>query len=175
MGTDDIYFLSPSETSWEEKETLANNVFIPQSLNNLNLKVDVAIAPRNRTVDQHRNWSQQNWQILVNKLTNNNLTVGACGSKNSSFILENILYKSYDYTDVDSDVEIMNNAKVVIVQESGLQYLSFLCQRPTFCIDHYLKDFGSDLHRNYNIMFKELKHLWNAPELIADEIINFIK
>lgn len=175
MQTDDIYFLSPAETGWEEKESLSNKIFIPQSLHNLGLKADVVIAPRNRVIDAHRNWTQDRWQTVVDELKQQNITVGMCGTKNTSFPLENIVYKSYEHIDVDSDVELINNAKLVIVQESGLQYLSFLCQKPTFCIDHYLRDFGSDLHRNPDIPFKEVKYVWNDPKLLAKEIEDFIK
>lgn len=174
FATDDICFLSASETSWEEKTSLADNIFIPKSVHNLGLKVDIVIAPRNRVVDAHRNWTKENWQLVVNGLVEKNITVGVCGTAATSFELDNISCKSYDHIDVDSDVEMMNNAKLVITQESGLQYLSFLCQRPTFCIDHYLKDFGSDLHRNLEVPFKEANHVWHNPHLLINEIISFL-
>jgi hypothetical protein len=173
MQTDDIFFLSPSETSWEEKETLANITFIPQSLHNLGLKTDVVIAPRNRVVDARRNDKQENWQILVNELLQKNISVGVCGAANSSFNLDNIKHKSYDHIDVDSDVELINNAKLAIVHESGMQYLSFLCEKPTFCIDHYLGE-SSNLHRKPSVIFKELKYFLGSPKKLVDEIMAVI-
>jgi endonuclease III-like uncharacterized protein len=89
--------------------------------------------------------------------------------------LHNVLYKSYDYIDVDSDVELMNNAKLVVSQESGLAYLSYLCHRPTFIIDHYHKDFGADLHRDLSVPFREVKHVWSDPDALVNEIISFLK
>lgn len=169
MQTDDIFFLSPSETSWEEKESLAYITFIPQSLHNKGLKADVVIAPRNRTVDARRNDTKENWQSLVNELTQQNITVGVCGAANTSFNLDNIKYKSYDYIDVDSDVELINNSKLVIVHESGMQYLSFLCEKPTFCIDHYLGE-SSNLHRNPSVPFKELKYFLGDTKKLVNEI-----
>lgn len=174
VGSDDIYFITPSEMNWDEKESLANNTFIPQSIHKLGLKTDIVIAPRNRTIDAHRNWFKDSWQLVVNELTAKNITVSICGGKETSFQLDNILHRSFDHIDVDSDVELLNNAKLVIVQESGLQYLSFLCERPTFCIDHYLKDFGSDLHRNLNVPFKEVKYVWGEPLKLVEEIMNFL-
>jgi hypothetical protein len=175
LNTDDIHFCSPSETSWDEKKTLANNIFIPKSNHNLGLKTDIVITPRNRKMDPDRNWRQENWQLVVDELAKLNITVGVCGAKDSTFQLDNIKYKSYDYIDVDSDVELMTNAQLVITQESGLQYLSFLCQRPTFCIDRYHRDFGADLHRNQHIPFRELmRQVWDKPQRLVGEIQLFL-
>lgn len=175
FNTDDIYFLSPSETSWDEKSTLAANTFIPQSKHKLGLSTDIVICPRRRTVDAHRNWTQENWQFIINQLVKNNINVSVCGSITSTFILDNVINKSYDYIDVDSDVELMNNAKLVIAQESGLAYLSYLCKRPTFIIDNYLKHLGADLHRDLNVPFKEIKYVWHEPHLLVNEILFFLK
>lgn len=175
LGTDDVYFLSPSETSWEEKTSLANCVFEPKSVNTLGLKVDVVICPRKRKIDPHRNWLQDNWQFVVNKLVKNNITVGVCGGIETTFILQNIKHKSYDYVDIDSDVELMNGADLVIAQESGLAYLSYLCKKPTMIIDNYMGYLGADLHRDDSIPFKEVKHVWFKPELLVDEIMFFLK
>jgi hypothetical protein len=174
MQTEDIFFLSPSETSWAEKESLANITFIPQSLHNLGLKTDVVIAPRNRMIDAHRNATQTSWQTLVNELVQQNISVGVCGAANSSFNLVNIKHKAYEHIDVDSDVELINNAKLIIVHESGMQYLSFLCERPTFCIDHYLGA-SSDLHRKLSVPFKLLKNILNDPKKLTNEIMAIIK
>lgn len=175
LGTDDICFLSPSETSWDEKSTLANCVFVPQSKHNLGLKADVVICPRRRTVDEHRNWKHEHWQMLVNELARRNISVAVCGAVNTTFILDNVVHKSYDYIDVDSDVELMNNAKIVIAQESGLAYLSYLCKRPTLIIDNYLRHLGADLHRDFSIPFKEVKYVWSEPHLLVNEVLFYMK
>lgn len=172
-GTDDITFLSPKQTSWEEKASLASCVFIPQSLHNLGLKTDIVIAPRNRTMDPHRNWKQENWQLVVDELVGRNYTVGVCGARETSFPLEKISHCSYHHIDVDSDVEMMNNAKLIICQESGLLYLSFLCCRPTFVIDHYLHD--SDQHRNLSIPFKTIPYTWGNPMTLVEETLRFLE
>lgn len=171
----DIEFVHLSEFGWHNKNNYANYNFIPKNVTTNNLKVDVVIAPRNRLIDPHRNWTKENWQIVVDLITNEGITVGLCGTLETSFELKNVLYRSYDYIDVDSDVELITNAKLVITQESGMQYLSFLCEKPTICIDNYHKDLGAELHRNPNIFFKNVQHVWDEPELLAEEIINFIK
>lgn len=172
--TDDIFFVLPDEASWEEKTSLSHHVFIPQAKTNNNLEVDVVLAPRKRFVDSHRNWKQENWQYVANLLNDGNIKMGICGAKDSSFELEHILHRSYDYIDVDSDIEMMSKAKLVIVQESGLQYLSFLCKRPTMCIDNYMKDLGSEEHRPKDIFFKDARHVWKNPHRLVDEIFEYL-
>jgi len=171
----EIEFVPLSEVGWHNKHDFAQYTFIPQSKHNLGLNVDIVITPRNRLMDPQRNWTKENWQLVVNALCHNGLTVGVCGAADSSFDLQNITYKSYNYIDVDSDVELMNNAKLVITQESGMQYLSFLCQRPTFCIDHYHADFGANLHRNMDVKFLNPIYVWNNPALLVNDVISFLK
>jgi hypothetical protein len=175
LPDDTIDFIGLSEVGWHNKHDFAQYTFIPQSKGNLGLKADIVITPRKRTMDAHRNWTHENWQLVVDGLNDYGITTGVCGNSETSFHLKNVAYKSYEHIDIDSDVELMNNAKLVVTQESGMQYLSFLCQRPTFCIDHYHSDFGADLHRNPDIPFKEVKHVWNKPELLVEEILSFLK
>lgn len=170
---EEIDFYSPSEIGWNNKHEFAQYTFIPQPKHKLGLTVDVVITPRNRVVDTHRNWKQENWQYVIDKLKDHNITVGICGNYETSFHLNNIMIKSYEHIDIDSDVEMMNNSKLVVTQESGLQYLSFMCQKPTFCIDHYHKDHGADLHRNLEVPFKELNYVWEDREKLVKEIFAF--
>jgi hypothetical protein len=169
-----VYFVPLSAGGWHNKHDYAKYTFIPESKNKLGLKTDIVIAPRNRVVDANRNWTQENWQKVVDGVVESGITVGVCGTAETSFSLDKITCKSYDHIDIDSDVELINNAKLVVVQESGMQYLSFLCQKPTFCIDFYHKD-RADLHRNPNIIFKEMKECLDQPEILIKEILSFIK
>lgn len=172
-----IEFVLLSEIGWHNKHDFANHTFIPKPIHNhnRNMKVDVILCPRKREIDVQRNWDYDKWQIVIDELIAQGISIGICGSRDTSFHLKNVGYKSYDYVDVDTDVELMNNAKLVIVQESGLQYLSFLCQRPTFCIDHYHKDFGADLHRNPDVPFQAMSIGWNNPMKLVSEIREFLK
>lgn len=171
----EIEFVSHTEIGWHNKHSFAQHTFIPQSKNKFGLNVDVVITPRNRDMDRGRNWGCQNWQIVVDKLVANGITVGVCGARETTCQLENVLHKSYDYIDVDSDVEMMNNAKLVITQESGMQYLSFLCQRPTWSIGHYHADLGADLHRNMDLPFRNPTDIIGNPERLATDVISFLK
>lgn len=173
-NSDDIEFISPSETGWHNKHDFAKYTFVPKSKYNLGLKADVVITPRKREVDPHRNWDCKNWQFIIDELFKNNISVGVCGAEETCCELNRVLFKSYDYIDIDSDVELMSNAKLVVSQESGLSYLSYLCKKPTLIIDHYHKDFGADLHRDLNIPFKEIKYVWDNPSALINEIIFFL-
>lgn len=171
---DQISFVSHTTIDWGNRHSFTEHSFIPESKSKFGFKVDVVITPRQRKIDVLRNWHCSYWQILVNALVAKGLVVGLCGTKETSCELENVQYKSYEYIDIDSDVELMNSAKLVVTQESGLQYLSFLCKRPTFCVGHYMGDMGSDLYRDFSVPFKELKHVVDYPELLVDEVLNFL-
>jgi hypothetical protein len=165
-----IQFISPTVINWNNRHSFYGKTFKPQHHKNFNLKVDVAITPRKRKIDEYRNWDCSNWQLVVDTLVSQGLTVGVCGTKNTSCDLQNVLHKSYNYTDIDSDVEMMNSAKLVVTQESGLQYLSFMCERPTFCVGHYHGDLGADLYRNKSVPFKEVPA---DPTILVDEILKY--
>lgn len=168
---EDVFFVSPNEASWDEKTSLAEYTFVPENKTNNNLNVDIVIFPRMRNIDSHRNWKKENWQLFVNTVTANGFTVGICGAKETSYQLDNVLYNSYDYVDVDSDVEMIRNSKLVIAQESGLLYLSFMCKKPTIVIDHYN---WLCMHRDLAVPFKVSSH-FDAPDLLASDVLKFLK
>lgn len=174
LSTDQIHFCLPNETSWEEKLSLAE--FSPEINNkfNYNLKVDIVLTPRFRKVDVLRNWSPEIWQALVYRLKDLGYSVGICGAKDSTYSLLGADYYSYNYVNIDSDVELMKNAKLVVTCESGLLYLSFLCKSPTICVGLWHGDLGSILHRPQNVFFKECREGWENPEILVQEIIKYM-
>lgn len=172
---EEITFISHSIIDWNNRHTFYQHSFVPKHKNNLNIGVDVVITPRFRRIDANRNWKLDNWQLLINELTNAGYTVGVCGTKETSHQLQNVLHKSYDHIDIDSDIEMISKAKLVITQETGLQYLSFMCKRPTFCVGHYHKDHGADLYRDISIPFKEFGKEVDEPLKIAKEAIYFLE
>lgn len=175
LSRDEVTFLYSTESAWEEKLSLADISFIPNPKNLFGLNVDIVITPRNRQIDSQRNWTRENWQYLIDKLVTRGFTVGVCGARDSSFQLHNIKHYSYDYLDVNSDVELMLNAKAIVTQESGLLYLAFLCEKPIFVIDYYMGNMGSDLHRQNSTMLIEFQQFWNEPIKIYNEIIKFLE
>lgn len=149
-----VRFIRPQDTSWQEKKSLAKIHFVPQSRNNFGLDVDVVITPRKRQIDRLRNF--RHWQKLINMLTNNGLTVGACGSKESSQLgLERLKHKSWDYVDIDSDIEMITKSKVVVSQESGLAYLTMLCEKPLMILDNPHREIAL-LHNRPEVPYRVL-------------------
>lgn len=172
----DAEFISPSRHGWHDRHDYAKHTFIPKVNFPLGLQADVVITPRNRQVDANRNWKPEHWQYLINSLNERGISVAVCGARDSTFKLDGAKYYSYEHVDVESDVELMLNAKLVITQESGLQYLSFLCERPTFCIGNYMGDLGSDLHRPMHVPFKALgQDVVADPALLVKEVEFFFK
>ena len=171
MNYADTHFVSPSEVSWDEKASLAAFNFIPQARKDHSISADIVIAPRNRTIDAQRNWTKDKWQTVVDALVAKGITVAICGTKETSFDLNGVSHRSWDYIDVDTDVELMNKAKLVIVQESGLAYLSYLCKRPTILMDHP-HEIGA-LHRNPDVFYKNV-NAWSNPQLLIDAIVAFL-
>lgn len=147
----EITFISPEDTSWEEKTSLAHFHFIPKPSQYLGLKVDVVITPRKRKIDAQRNI--KSWQKIIDAIRNQGLTVGACGHAQSSFTnLRGLKHCSWNYTDVDSDVEMIRNCKVVVTQESGLAYLTMMCEKPLFILDIPHLEIANK-HRQPNVPF----------------------
>ena len=132
---DDITFADPQDTSWAEKKSLAAFTFKPQPANNHNFDIDIAITPRCRQIDPVRNYKF--WQSIVDELSSRGYRVAACGTAEESFDLNGLAVRSWDYIDVDSDVEIFNTSRVVITQDTGLAYLAMLCERPIIMIGPY--------------------------------------
>lgn len=175
LSEDDITFLYPQESSWEEKSTLAKFSFIPKPKKILDLQVDVMIAPRNRIMDQNRNWSQDAWDYVVNRLYYLGISVGICGQKETSFDCKRAKYRAWEMGDIEGDLNIILNSKCCILQESGLAYLTYMCEKPVLFVGHYHRDFGADLHRNQEIFFKEVHGCLNNPDILVDSVIEYLK
>lgn len=168
-----ITFNSPSEMNWEDKEKFAPYTFKPLSINPITpeKRADIVITPRYREVDVLRNIPKEYWQKVVDGLVANGLTVAACGSKEASYDLENVKFKSWEGIDIDDDVNCMNHAKIVLTQETGLAYLAYMCERPIAFIGNYMGDLGADLHRNPKIPFFHISpNVENLEKCIEDSI-----
>jgi hypothetical protein len=166
----DVLFANPQDTSWEEKTSLANFTFKPVPLHNHNFSVDVVIAPRHRRIDPNRNY--KNWQKLANRLGKLGYAVAACGTQKESFNLRGVI-RSWNYIDVDTDVEIINKAKVVIVQDSGLAYLAMLCDKPLIIIGNCQKDV-INAHRDRKTFIRYASTHVSSPPVL-DTVIAITK
>lgn len=174
----DILFLDPSEhLGWNELTSLGNFDFIPTNKYFCDLKVDIAICPRFRTIDSFRNWKIEYWQLLINLLKKDGYTIGLCGTKNSNIILNNIDKKSYHFFDLDSDVEMLKNCKLFIGQESGMKYLALKCKTPNLILDTQPNHINiSDCHMDKNIFNKsDYFKYWNSPINVYNDAISYLR
>jgi hypothetical protein len=110
---------------------------------------------------------------MVNGFVAHGWTVGVCGKRATTAPLQGIKYKSWDYIDVDSDVEMIQKCKVVVTQESGLAYLAMMCQKRMFVIDRCHKQIA-DAHRPKGVFFKEFLPAWGDPKRILPLMKDFM-
>lgn len=165
---EDVTFLSPTDTSWEEKQSLAHIHFVPEPIERKGLKTDVVLAPRNRALDPTRNWPPARWQIVVDGLKERGYTIGVIGAKSTSLVLRGVDVNAWDHTDVDSDVEMLRNARLVVGQESGMAYLAMLCEAPLLIIDH-CHEHIANRHRRPGVFFKVNRACFGDPLLTVNE------
>jgi hypothetical protein len=158
-----------TDISWPEKQSLAHICFTPRHNINHNLKVDVVLAPRKRTIDAFRNLGSDAWQSIANWLVSNGLSVGVVGNSNTTHYIGGNVIRSSDYIDVDTDIELINSAKCIICQESGMLYLAAMCKKPVFIIDWCHREIF-DLHRDKNVFFRITN-----PSVVANEAISFCR
>lgn len=93
-----------------------------------NLNADVAVTPRQRAYYPNRNLPF--WQAIVDSLRAQGLTVAALGRKDASLNLRGVVGNSWDYDDVDACVELMQNARVVLSQNTGLAHFAVFLKAP---------------------------------------------
>jgi len=169
---DNIKFLYPQETSWDEKKSLAHITFIPEPKHDFGLDVDIVITPRLRKIERVRNYTK--WQELANLLTKHGWSVGVCGKEGYTYRIKGAKYHAFNYVDVDSDIEMMLKSKVVISQETGLAYLAMMCKKPLYIMDRCHKHIA-DLHRDKDVFFKQFLPGWSDPVNMVLEIKRFMR
>lgn len=157
----DVTFIDPAETGWAEKTSLGHHTFVPKPRFNHNFDIDIVITPRLRQLDANRNYVKQ-WQDLTNRLVKAGFKIAICGTKQLSAKINGAKYFSWNYVDVDTDVEMMLKSKLVISQESGLAYLAMMCKKPLIIIDDCMRNVA-DKHRDPRIYFSNVKYAWNQP------------
>lgn len=182
---EDIVFVSAQDITCDNRHAWKDSKFIPKphyQYEQFLIQTDVVLCPRKREMDAYRNWTEAHWLKVLNSLTAQGLRVGIAGAIDSTFHLNGAWAYSYlDAVGVDKDLAMMLNTKLVVGQESGLQYLAHLCQKPFFCIDYSHP--ASVFHQNPGIPFKhwntgvvgECGKVWHDPDLLIQEITNYLK
>jgi len=107
-------------------DKFTNQLFIKYKSNEPTENVDILIHPRNRNLGNHRNWDEDNWQMLV-QLLSNNYSVGIIGTNETHQIKD---VKDFRNIPIEKTVALMNNCKLVVGQSSGPMHLASLCGTP---------------------------------------------
>ena len=92
------------------------------------LYADVVIAPRYRTHGEHRNF--EHWSAVAEGLMDAGYTVAAVGAKETSVDIPNLSDYSWNHDNLDSAIELMQSAKLVVTTESGMGHLAVLAGAP---------------------------------------------
>jgi hypothetical protein len=169
----DVTFVNPSDTGWPEKTSLAPHTFVPKPLKSHDFDIDVIIAPRLRQIDPHRNYPAE-WQGIADFLTSAGLKVAICGAKHISVPIKGMRYHSWDYIDIDTDVEMILKSKIVITQDSGLAYLTMMCKKPLIIID-FCHTNVVNKHRDHSVYFNHILKAWGSKELLLKEVQSVIQ
>lgn len=164
----DITFIDPADTSWPEKTSLAHHTFIPKPRQEHDFDIDIVVTPRFRQIDTLRNYPT-GWQAITNRLVKAGLKVAVCGTEALSTKVRGAKYLSWNYTDVDTDVEMILKSKVVVSQESGLAYLTMMCKKPLIIVDTCIREVA-DKHRGPDVYFKNVEWAWNKQDILMKEI-----
>jgi len=96
--------------------------------------VDIVIGGRNRAVSSHRNYSE--WSRVVPVLQEAGYKVGAVGAPDSSFDMDFVDERAWDWDDFDNaTVAMMQKAKLVVTTGCGIAPLGIFLRKPMVMID----------------------------------------
>jgi len=118
--------------------------YIKYSSDTLDESYDILIHPRNKVVGDKRNWSKENFQKLVNKLSEK-YSVAIIGSE-ETHLLDNVVDKRG--ISIVNLVSLMNRSKLVVGQSSGPMHLASLSGAPHFVWSDYTNENRYKKHWN---------------------------
>jgi hypothetical protein len=175
-----IVYIDNESDAYELKNHQQDFVSFNDSVSDFE-KTDIIIHPRKITMNddykKSRNWSKDNWIILVDKLLENGLSVGCIGLKKCAEYIE----KTKDLMDVDLETlsKVLSNAKMVVGSSSGPMHFASLCQCPQLVWTSNLPGIGFGNKENYefkwNIFNTKVKVYeeegWNPNPYKINELI----
>jgi hypothetical protein len=135
------------------------------------LATDVVITPRLRAVHTERNLGF--WQEVVDGLKAHGLSVGAVGQKDTSLSLSNVDINSWDFEGIDACIEMMQNAKIVVAQNTGLAHLAVFLEAPMIMM-HSSDGMicWMEQQRNKRVFFKIIPA---DPRLAINEALEYLR
>ena len=118
----------------------------------------VCIFPRKRSLNNQKNWSEENWLKLMNMIVNDfNYGIILMGrEEDTALINENKKWfistaQMQPERKLDVNIAFLNKAKISIGSESGGPFLSLLCGCPTLVMG------GPDYQKRYEVEENYLK------------------
>jgi hypothetical protein len=139
------------------------------------LNVDITIAPRLRLRFQNRNFLH--WDKIVQRILDKKLTIGVCGIKESSCILDGVVNAwdlPGDRSIAEKNISLLIGSKLYIGTDTGVSHLAAFLQKPMIIFNDPQED------RKKMTMIKQMKHTnrypilsigsdgWNNPDKILD-------
>ena len=174
ISASNIGFLMYDNGTAMTSSEFLNQKFVKYKSDSLDKKFDIILHPRNKNVGSDRNWDRENWQNLVNLLSDK-YSMAIIGN-HEAFKLNGV--EDYRGISIRDTVSLMNRCKLVVGQSSGPLHLASLSGTPhlVWSSEHnrnrYLKywnPFNTPLY-----FYSEMG--WNPSiEFIKEKIIETIK
>jgi hypothetical protein len=172
-GLERLFALSrrPMARQPNEKVMRGFERFIPTPHEARGIRSEIVLCPRAREVCPERNWSH--WRRLAGDLSD--LRLFAAGARESSVDLG--IESAWDFErDIDSTIEAMLSARLVVSTDAGLGHLAMLCGRPLLVICHkrtvYRWRYRAANHVSAPLRFLNLA--WDDPSKAVDSIREFL-
>jgi ADP-heptose:LPS heptosyltransferase len=147
------------------------------------ISCDIAIAPRFRDYASGKNWAH--WPELAEKLSDAGYSVASLGVKDFSADCPSVDIRSWDYPGgLDSDIELLQNCKLLICTDAGIAHLGALAGAPMTVIydqDGILPGYNRRIRWMFHIIkgysdayCEPVINAWNDTDRIFDAVVTYL-
>lgn len=140
------------------------------------LKYDVVIGPRNRARDIQRNYPEEKWQKIVDKLIKNGFSVASIGQKETSYDLKGVSYNSWDNNrPTDAMISMLQNCKLFIGTDTGTSHVATMCGCPMIIFRK--QDWSTNFipfMKQINSNFLFIEDGWENEDSIINKSLGFL-
>ncbi len=106
---------------------LSRQEFIRFGEQNLHSMYDVVFHPRDRSFGTVRNWSENKWVELLQKLAENNYKIACIGLNKDTLSLKSTVFDDFRDIPILECVHLLASSSLVIGPSSGPMHLASLC------------------------------------------------
>jgi hypothetical protein len=137
------------------------------------LDVDICIGTRRREMCPDKNY--QHYPAIADYLNKRGITFAIIGNRETSFPLTGMKYMSGDYDDLNSAIELLQNCKLYVGQDSGGAHLASLCKGSDMIVqivrgDKHRRFIGHIIENTNRKVTLVHDSYWENPQGIIDEI-----